>query len=201
MFDDSAKLATLVGSRLCHDLVSPIGAIRNGLELVALSGAGGGSEEMTLIEDSCASAAARIAFFRIAFGSAKGEQMIGRREITKLLAEYCRGGRIMPDWQPTADTPRPTVQLVLLGWLCCESALPQGGTITVSTDGTTWRLSAAGPRLQLEPDVWAQLSTTALAQVITPARVQFACLSMLAAVAGRQLEVADQQGAVTLLIR
>ena len=63
---DTAKLATLVASRLCHDLVSPVGAISNGLELIALAGTPG-PEEMELIEQSCTSATARLNFFRVAF--------------------------------------------------------------------------------------------------------------------------------------
>ena len=51
MPDLDAHLATLVGSRLCHDLISPVGAIQNGLELLALSGGGATSPEMALISE------------------------------------------------------------------------------------------------------------------------------------------------------
>lgn len=57
-----AELAELVGSRICHDLISPIGAIANGLELLTMSGTSSGAE-MDLIADSAGDAGARIGFF------------------------------------------------------------------------------------------------------------------------------------------
>ena len=61
---DPTELAALIGSRICHDLVSPIGAIGNGVELLAMAGAAG--PEVRLIAESVAAANARIRFFRIA---------------------------------------------------------------------------------------------------------------------------------------
>ncbi len=56
----SPDLAALIGSRICHDLISPIGAIGNGLELLSMAGAGG--PEVALISDSVSNANARIRF-------------------------------------------------------------------------------------------------------------------------------------------
>ena len=65
MQQTNASLATLIGSRICHDLISPIGAINNGLELLELTG-GAQGPEMDLISNSVEHAEARIKFFRIA---------------------------------------------------------------------------------------------------------------------------------------
>ena len=62
-------LTALVGSRICHDLISPLGAIGNGLELLQLSGLPQGPE-WALIAESVENASARIRFFRIAYGAA-----------------------------------------------------------------------------------------------------------------------------------
>ena len=86
-------LAALIGSRICHDLISPIGAIGNGLELLSMSGAGG--PEVALISDSVANANARIRFFRIAFGHASPEQGTSRSEILSILQGYL--------WRDTAS--------------------------------------------------------------------------------------------------
>ena len=61
-------LAALVGSRICHDLISPIGAIGNGLELFLMDTAGG--PELALITESISHAKARIRFFRVAYDEA-----------------------------------------------------------------------------------------------------------------------------------
>ncbi|MBN9889115.1 histidine phosphotransferase family protein [Salipiger abyssi] len=199
MSNDTARLATLVGSRLCHDLVSPVGAISNGLELIALAGAPG-PEEMSLIEESCASAAARINFFRVAFGSASDEQEIGAREAAKLLTAYCRGGRLRVEWLPTQATQRSQVQLACLAMLCCETALPLGGQVQISRDDGLWQITGTGPRLSVEPALWEQLASQRLSMELTPASVQFACLAMLAPERGRKLAVHAGEAAVTIEI-
>ena len=65
MGTSNVNLAALIGSRICHDLISPIGAINNGLELLGMTGSSEGPE-LQLITDSVGSATARIRFFRIA---------------------------------------------------------------------------------------------------------------------------------------
>jgi histidine phosphotransferase ChpT len=63
------ELTSLIGSRICHDLISPLGAIGNGVELLAMSEVAKGPE-MSLIAESVENANARIRFFRVAFGAA-----------------------------------------------------------------------------------------------------------------------------------
>jgi histidine phosphotransferase ChpT len=68
-------LTALVGSRICHDLVSPLGAIGNGVELLGLTGIAP-SPEMALIVESVENANARLRFFRIAYGAAGTDQRL-----------------------------------------------------------------------------------------------------------------------------
>ena len=68
MKHDPLHLATLIGSRICHDLASPIGAVKNGLELLHLSSENSTGPEICLIEESSDNAIGRVNFFRIAFG-------------------------------------------------------------------------------------------------------------------------------------
>ena len=77
---DKTDLAALVGSRICHDLISPIGAIGNGVELMMMDRASA-SPELALIAESVASANARIRYFRVAFGTAGADQRIARSEV------------------------------------------------------------------------------------------------------------------------
>ena len=75
---DDQDLSALLGSRICHDLISPLGAIANGVELLQMSGAAA-SPEVALIAESVANANARIRFFRVAYGIASAGQRVGRR--------------------------------------------------------------------------------------------------------------------------
>lgn len=63
MGQSNINLAALIGSRICHDLISPIGAINNGLELLGMSDTPEGPE-LELISESVGNASARIRFFR-----------------------------------------------------------------------------------------------------------------------------------------
>jgi histidine phosphotransferase ChpT len=95
---DKPDLAALIASRICHDLISPIGAIGNGVELLAME-PGGERPEMALISESVANANARIRFFRVCFGQAASEQRIARSEVTSILGDLGRGGRISYVWK------------------------------------------------------------------------------------------------------
>lgn len=89
MRPSNLNLAALIGSRICHDLISPIGAINNGLELLGMTAPTEGPE-FELISQSVGNASARIRFFRIAYGAAS-VQLVGRAEIVSILADVMGG--------------------------------------------------------------------------------------------------------------
>jgi histidine phosphotransferase ChpT len=180
MTPGDTHLATLVGSRLCHDLISPIGAIQNGLELLSLSGHDSSGPEMALIRESCDNATARILFFRVAFGSAGSSQMMGRRDILSTFDGLLADSKHRADWRIEADLPRSDVQLGFLAFLCCETALPQGGTVRFDRDAAGWSIEARGPRLKHDPPLWDHLNGAAPLSRPTADRVHFALLAVLA---------------------
>lgn len=200
MSQSSAKLASIVGSRLCHDLISPIGAIQNGLELIALSGQGDPSPEMELIQDSCESASARIRFFRVAFGKAGTEQNMGQRDIISTLTALGKGGKMQFDWTPAADLPRAEVQLAFLAYLCCETALPRGGKVRFDRDAAGWSITAQGPRIAADPQLWDHLNGSAPLYEPTADRVHFAMLPILSEAAGRKVLSTLRDEVITIKI-
>ncbi|WP_028913925.1 histidine phosphotransferase family protein [Pseudorhodobacter ferrugineus] len=168
---DQTDLAALLGSRICHDLISPIGAIGNGVELLMMEG-GPPSPELALIAESVAAANARIRFFRVAFGLSGSEQRLGRSEITKILADTSQGGRVTFEWQHNDPLPRAHAKLIFLAILCCESALAYGGRVTVSETDGKWCVHARAERLRVEAELWNSLSQPT--PDLTPAQVHFA---------------------------
>lgn len=201
MADDSLPpnddLAALVGSRLCHDLISPLGAIGNGVELLGLSGAGSGSPELALIGDSVANANARLKFYRVAFGHAGSEQRLGRPEIASLLADLARAGRLEFDLQAEGDQSRREVKAVFLALLCLESALPWGGKVKITRRGESWALQGLAQRIKPDPALWARLGGAA-GPALTPAQVQFALLPPEVARLGRSLAWAIDEARATI---
>lgn len=192
------NLAALIGSRICHDLISPIGAINNGLELLSLTGEGSGSPEMSLIADSCDSANARIRFFRIAFGTASASQSVGRAEVINILDATLRDSKLSADWHPKGDLLRGDVQLAFLALQCIETALPRGGAVTFDRTDDCWRVAGTGPIMKADPNLWSDLSIRTDWQGLQPSQVQFALLSVLTNDQSRVVTSQIQDDSITL---
>ena len=156
MVPSEGKLAALIGSRICHDLISPIGAINNGLELLNMTGDAKGPE-MDLIAESVNNASARIRFFRIAFGAA-GHQEIGRTEVCSVIQDTMGGGRIDVTYRPADSQPRKMVRLVFLAILCLEGALPYGGQIAITCENGRWSLLGTADKLNMDASLWTVLA-------------------------------------------
>ncbi len=194
---DSNELAALIGSRICHDLISPIGAINNGIELLNMSGELPGPE-MELISESVGSASARIRFFRIAFGAA-GEQMMGRAEVVSILRDLYGSARHKIDWKPTDPQPRASVRLAFLSILCLETGMPYGGRVTVNETDGEWLVMGKADKINIDEDLWTQLQGRGRSKSLLPAQVQFALLPALALDEDRKVRVAS--GATEIKIR
>ena len=183
-------LTALVGSRICHDLISPLGAIGNGVELLTLTGGRGGDAEMALISESVASANARIRFFRIAFGAAEPGKTIGRGEIVSVLDDTGRSSKVKVNWRVLGDVPRAEAKLAFLLLQCFETAMPFGGTVEVRAERRRWRMIGTTARkLKVDPAVWDVLADDRASVQLTPAQVHFALAPDLARRIERPLQV------------
>ena len=174
---DDPDLGALIASRLCHDLISPLSAIGNGVELLALTAPPG--PELSLISESVESALARIRFFRLAYGAATTRQIIGRNEVVSILDAVSRSSRLRLDWEVTEDLTRDRAKLALLLIACLEAALPYGGSITVDGSVDALRLRGHGPRLRIEADAWNRLRGLEVMSDAKPGEVQFAAAAAL----------------------
>lgn len=196
--DEAGALAALIGSRICHDLANPVGAIANGVELLQMAGTEPGSPELELVADSVAHASARLRLFRVAFGAAGPGQLLGRSETALILADAYGGGRLAVTWGVGTDQPRREVKVAFLLLQCIEAALPRGGEVHVARAGDRWRIEARGDRLKEMPALWALLDGRPLPEALKPAEVQFALAPRAAAAAGRRIRA--EVGPETLTI-
>lgn len=179
-------LNDLVGSRICHDLISPVGAIGNGIELLTLSGIAQ-APEIALIAESVENANARIRFFRIAFGAAPDDALLGASEIQSVLHDLYRNARCSVHWRIRDDQRRCEVKLAFLLLQCLEGALPWGGTITVTKTSDRWNLAATGERLKIEEPLWDVLTDPTRMTDIVAADVHFALAPHAAARIDRRI--------------
>jgi histidine phosphotransferase ChpT len=148
---DALDLAALLCSRVCHDLISPTGAIVNGLEVLE---DGGDAETKTfaldLIKKSARTASARLQFCRLAFGAAgsAGAQIdVGDAET--MARGFIEDGKIKLAWNlPRVLLPKNRVKLLLNMLIIASQTIPRGGTLTVDPTGAGeamgFRITAAG---------------------------------------------------------
>ncbi|MEL6168548.1 MAG: histidine phosphotransferase family protein [Pseudomonadota bacterium] len=188
-------LNALLGSRICHDLISPLGAIGNGVELLAMSGITG-APEIALISESVENANARIRFFRVAFGAASSGQQIGRGEVAAILRDMTKGGRLEIDWQPKDDLPRADVKLAFLLLQCLETSMPWGGRITVVIDKAGWHVLGAAEKMKIDPALWDIVIDPNATLELTSAHVHFALVPDAARRAGRSVAIELKDAAV-----
>lgn len=184
----ASSLTALVGSRICHDIISPLGAIGNGIELMGLSGLPR-TPEFELIEESVQSANARIKFFRIAYGSATEEQSLSRAEIAGTLASVARGGRLSYFWNLEGPQSKVNVRIAFLLFQCFETAMPFGGEISVSEGPDGWTVLAEADRFKIDTRLWDCLTEDRVRNPVSASEVQFALLPEVLAEVGRSIAV------------
>lgn len=183
----SGELSQLLGSRLCHDLVSPLGAIGNGVELLEMSPDFPGidaSPELKLIAESVSAARARIQIFRVAFGQVQGDQRISRGGLAQLLDGFSAQGRMQVQLEAEGDFPRAELRMIMLAMMCLESALPWGGKVMVLHGAAGWRLVAQAERTKQDAALWSWLGGNG-ARTPVPSEVHFPLLAEALSQAGR----------------
>lgn len=131
-------LAALLASRICHDLISPVGAIINGLEVLDEDDGGDMREvALDLVRKSARMASARLQFARLAFGfagSAGASVDLGDAE--RVARAYVDGDRARLDWMvPPGYAPKDRVKLALTIVALSQQAVPRGGHIVLSAPG------------------------------------------------------------------
>ncbi len=135
---DGPDLAAMLCSRVCHDLISPVGAIGNGLEVLADPEQAEMAEfAQDLINSAAKQARAKLEFARLAFGasSTQGTQ-IDTREAENVAQSYMSGEKADLEWniEPVL-LPKNKVKMILNLLLISAGSVPRGGKVTVSLDG------------------------------------------------------------------
>ena len=165
------ELAALLASRLCHDLVGPIGAVHNGLEILAdETDAEMRRRAIELMDQSATEAARRLQFYRLAFGGAhRNGAGLGLDEARNAAQGLFEAGKITLDWPeaylgPELTSDRMVVKLLLNMSLVGAEALARGGTLSVSlsSEGSDLRLlvAATGPGANFTDETRALLAGT-----------------------------------------
>lgn len=151
--------AALLVSRVCHDLVSPVGAVVNGLEVLEdETDMAMRADALRLVAASAEQAAARLQFARIAFGAAgSAGAELDLSEVGRIMAGLLRGGKVELVWQEHAvNWPKDWAKLLMNTVLVAAECLPRGGRVTVETradqSAPSFKIIASGNVARLTPD-------------------------------------------------
>ena len=168
MFVD-LRVAQLLCSRICHDLLSPAAGVNAGVELLA-EGGDNGPDAVGLIGRSATQVARRLAFYRVAFGLGSSAEGVvdGFSEARDLALGLLDGGNVTLAWSDHAGVasvrhvPQAAPKLLLNMILVGASALPRGGTVTLDfaelPEGLGVAMRASGKGARLRDDVRATLA-------------------------------------------
>lgn len=186
-----SDLAALLCSRVCHDVISPVGAINNGLELLDEGGAD--ADALDLIRTSALNAAVRLKLARLAFGaSGSVGASIDTGEAEKAAREFAAAEKKTEiTWNgPRAIIPKNRVKLLLNLFLVAYGSIPRGGTVDVTLENpetdAKFTMSAKGRMMRLPPK-FMEINSGQVEEAIDAHTIQPYYTVMLADEAGMQL--------------
>jgi histidine phosphotransferase ChpT len=197
-------LAALISSRICHDVINPVSAISNGLEMLGEEPDEDMREAaMDLIRKSAFQASAKLQFARLAFGAAgSAGAEIDLRDAEKVVRDFVQGtGKHEVLWEgPPVTLPKNKVKLLLNLLALGVVALPRGGTVSVEIAGTPpdvgFTVRAKGTAARLNDQVKALLSGGDGGEVDAHS-IQPYYARRVAAAAGMTVTTEAQDGEVT----
>ncbi len=137
----------LLFSRMCHDLVGPVGAAVNGVELLEEFGSEMADEALNLLGSSARVASKRLRVYRVAYGMATGAAITSLSDLKSLVDDYLEGGKIELEWPDenigkAFSLQRFGIKLILNLIICATESMPRGGklALTVESDSSDVRI-------------------------------------------------------------
>jgi histidine phosphotransferase ChpT len=198
-------LAALLCSRVCHDLISPVGAIMNGLEVMEDSKDEETSKfAMDLITKSAHTASAKLQFCRLAFGAAgSAGAQIDTGDAEKVTRGLIEDEKTKLGWNlPRVLLAKNRVKLLLNMLLLAAQAIPRGGVLTVNPvgegDAVGFRVSAAGPNAKVPPAVPPLLAGESADHTVDAHAIQPFYTGLLAKECGLNIALANEGDAVAV---
>jgi len=205
---EALDLAALLCSRVCHDLISPSGAIVNGLEVLEES-----KDEETksfaleLIKKSAKTASARLQFCRIAFGAAgSASAQVDLGDAQNVTRGFIEDEKVKLAWNlPSALLPKNRVKLLLNMILVAAQSIPRGGIVAVEGDGPldamTFKISARGLNARIPQAVPALLAGSPENGVVDAHAIQPFYAGLLGRASGLAVTIEAEGDAIVVAAR
>ena len=195
------RVAELMCSRLCHDLISPISAINNGVELLNEGDDGQFQDSLALIKSSAKSAIDRLSYFRIAFGAGGTGEVFLWKEIQTPLKNFLteRGVDIIWNREHGSDSkeiPKVLGRLFLSLVHLATECLPRGGSVLINNlrddEFNSMEIKLEGPNCILRNDVSSGLQPNLSVDDLSVRHIIAYWTASLAASIDKSLKVKDE---------
>ena len=206
---DALDLAALLCSRVCHDLISPTGAIVNGVEVLEeqQSDEETKSFALDLIKKSARTASARLQFCRLAFGAAGSvSAQVDLGDAEAMARAFIEDDKTKLVWKPPrALVPKNRAKLLLNMLIIAGQTIPRGGTLTVDPLGTGentgFRLTAAGPNARIPQAVPGLLEGRSESGSVDAHAIQPFYTGLLARACGLNVHLETGDGVIVVTAR
>ncbi len=201
---ENTKLTALVASRICHDMVEPMSAIIQGLEMIKSGDGKTDPDALSLLDHGVGKAWAKLEFFRFAMAGAVAE---GDSELEEGRAVAIKLYSVLkPElvWSaPAVAMPRPAVRVIVNLLLIANECLPRGGTVEITAakhgEGGEVVIIATGPRAKLKDTTAAALRGEG--DEMTGHTIQATLTGLLARQGGVELTARESEDRVELIAR
>ena len=199
----SASVIELLASRICHDLVSPVGAINNGVEFMEEMGddAEQRKEALNLISHSASQASAKLMAFRIAYGAGGRDSNIKPEDVQKAFSQLISAdGKISQTWDPFGNLgPKPLpygfCKMLMCGMMLAMECLVKGGYISVrpGEGNQTLIIAESDNGVLLRDNVEAAMKQEIATEDLDPRLVHPYAISVIAEHYGYNLSIRDKR--------
>jgi histidine phosphotransferase ChpT len=154
---DAVSVSALMSSRICHDLINPVGALSSGLEVLADPSMDASMKDaaIDLIRTSAERAVALLKYARLAYGAAGGRGAeLPLDEARDALIALFAGSKCQLDWRiAPGQAPKDEVKALLVFALSASDSVPRGGVVTVEGSAGAYVVTASGARLYLNEEL------------------------------------------------
>ena len=192
------RVAELICSRICHDLISPLSAINNGIEMINEGGEGIFSDSIKLIGNCNKHALDRLSFYRVAYGSGGERNVVNLQDIEKILETFAADRKTNIVWakddrMSDDQIPRVFAKLLTNVFYLATECLPRGGVVSIensmSDTSNSLSMKLEGPKCYLRDDVSSGLKVDLSVEELSVKNIFAYLVSALALNLNKTLEV------------
>ncbi len=198
-------LLEMIASRICHDLISPVGAIHNGIEVLDEMGADSLDDVFDLMRHSALQATTKLKAFRLAYGAGGRDESIKADDVYTVMDDLLKlDDKISQEWDPQGNITQIThigFHKVLVGtFLLAIETLPKGGILRLETDKNRVEVIASGEDFLLRESVINALSGSTPIKDICPRLVTAYLLGLNARDLGMEITIEPSDEQITFVI-